>query len=947
MARNDQERRRPSEADPGPGPGTLLAGRFELRSLLGEGAIGRVWSALDHGLREEAAVKLLRPELAASPEVAARFEREVRLARRVTHPGVCRTHDQGHDERFGPFITMQLLGGETLAARLERSGSWEPRAAARLLAAIAEALAAAHAAEVVHRDLKTANVMLVPDGDGVRPVLTDFGLARTVLVESGASATRTGEIVGSPAYMAPEQVRGEPAGPATDVYALGVIAFELVTGELPFRGESALATAIQRLEREPPAPGERRPGLDPRWDAAVLRALALDPVERFADPRELARALLEGAAAETGHPLPTAGPIRHGTPRPAAGVPALPAGARGPGRRVSARRATAAVAAALAVALLPALGLAERWISAAGVLRADAAARAPGHTTSATGSVVPVEHAPAAGLAPPAVAPREGEVRSAPVPPAGREDVQAAARGDGSAAKGERARDEAEAWMAAGNDRFRGGDPEAARGLYERAAASFRRAGDRGREAAARNNLGNALAIQGELTAATPHYRASLALRRQGDDREMLLRTLFNLGRHLYRAADFDGARTTFEELLVEARRDGDRKLAAQGLLALASLLHLRGDLPQADRALREALILRRAEGAAATAASVELSLGLVLVQRGELDEAKALLTSASAVFREGDRSGLAWTLDSLGDALGRLGDDAGAAAALAEAAEIWREAGDRAAAARTAVARSRLALDRGQLVEARRHLEPALATLTEIGGSEGLHAALHAQGELARLTGDPEGAHRAHSRALELRYELGSVLGQVESLCALAEVALDRRLPVEAAALARAAAADARRAGAADLELAADLLLARALLASGEARAARETLSRHLPPERASASPWLRLETAIVSAQVRAARGDPGEPEALAELEAAARAAGRPALVFAAALARATAAGAAGDAAGATARLVALRDEADAAGYVSFVRRAEAPELSSSPPAPPPPSLKLAGSIR
>lgn len=299
MIRTNQLHPTRPPAKGGPGRGTLLAGRFELGALLGEGAIGRVWSAFDRWLGEEVAVKLLRPELAASAEVAGRFEREVRLARRVTHPGVCRTHDQGRDERFGPFITMERLDGETLAERLDREGPWEPDAARRLLAGVADALAAAHAAGVVHRDLKTANVMLVPEGDGVRPVLTDFGLAHSELIDGGARATRSGEILGSPAYMAPEQVCGEPVGPATDVYALGVIAFELVTGELPFQGDTALGTAIQRLERKPPAPSERRPGLDPQWDAAVSRALERDPRARFADARDLPRALTAAGEGPT------------------------------------------------------------------------------------------------------------------------------------------------------------------------------------------------------------------------------------------------------------------------------------------------------------------------------------------------------------------------------------------------------------------------------------------------------------------------------------------------------------------------------------------------------------------------------------------------------------------------------------------------------------------------
>ncbi len=873
MSPDDRVRDRPRADVPEPAPGTLLAGRFELRQRLGEGAIGRVWSAFDRQLREEVAVKLLRPELATAPEVVARFEREVRLARRVTHPGVCRTHDQGRDERFGPFITMERLHGETLAERVRRHGPFPPREAARLISAIADALAAAHGAGVVHRDLKTANVMLVTADDGVQPVLTDFGLARSALVEAGDTATASGQVVGSPAYMAPEQVLGEAVGPGTDVYALGVIAFELLTGKLPFSAGSPLATAIQRLDREPPAPSTFSPGVAPGWDGPILRALARDPAVRQADPRELARSLTGAEGVETAPSRPDAGAASRW------------------GRAV-------AVLAALALLLLPVLGFHTGGQSEARSLAHGLAVADEGEVAA----VAAVEAAAVEATPPPAPEP-------AAVPAA-------------------------EQAMAEGNELLRAGEPVAARPHYRRAARGFATAGDSGRRAAALNNLANSFAMAGDLAAATPHYRSALALRRQAGDEEMVQRGLFNLGRHHYRLGEFDAARDAFEELLVEARRKGDDGLASQGLFALATLFHLRGELDPAERALREVLELRRAAGQATATAAVERELGRLLVRRGELGEGRDLLAASLATFRAaGYPSGTAASLDGLGDALSRLGDDEGAQQRWIEAERIWRESGHRAAAARSAIAQARLAVLRGRLAEARGLLRPARAVLEEIGGSEGLHQALSVEGLLAHAERDLDGARRAHSAALELRHELGSTLGEMESLCDLAAVSLGQGLRAEAEALARTARDLAHRSGAADLALRGDLLLARSQILGGRAQAAGDLVNPWLAPERASDSPALRLETSLVAALVRGALGGPPEIAGLAAVETAAREAQRPALALEAGLARAAAEAAGGRRRAADLRRSALRLEARDAGYPGLLAQGEL--LSAAPPNP------------
>jgi tetratricopeptide (TPR) repeat protein/TolB-like protein len=191
------------------------------------------------------------------------------------------------------FLTMELLRGETLSDRLERGGLMSPAEALPIAVQISQALEAAHANGVVHRDLKSGNVFLVDAPGGPRAVVTDFGLAGSTLAEAPVSATltATGELVGSPAYMAPEQVRGEESTSATDIYAFGIVLYEMVTGELPFVGKSAFYTALKRLQEPPPSPRSKTPDLPAVWDEAILRCLETDPADRFRHARHVVRAL--------------------------------------------------------------------------------------------------------------------------------------------------------------------------------------------------------------------------------------------------------------------------------------------------------------------------------------------------------------------------------------------------------------------------------------------------------------------------------------------------------------------------------------------------------------------------------------------------------------------------------------------------------------------------------
>src|SRR5262245_25084572 len=270
--------------------GTVLAGRFELRRFIARGGMGVVYEAEDRMLRTRVAVKVL---LGAVPDAEERIRREVLLARGVAHPNVCRVYELfAHPCELGQllFLVMELLEGETLTASIGRRGCFSAEEAEPLLRQMAGALSAAHAHGVLHRDFKSSNVLLVPQAHGrTRVVVTDFGVARAVR-DGQRSLTCTGSYVGTPAYMPPEQAAGSPLGPAADVYALGVVAYEMLTGELPFT-ETPVGPGAARARGTPPDLTRRTPSLPDAWRRALGRALAPAVDDRCPTPDDFIRLL--------------------------------------------------------------------------------------------------------------------------------------------------------------------------------------------------------------------------------------------------------------------------------------------------------------------------------------------------------------------------------------------------------------------------------------------------------------------------------------------------------------------------------------------------------------------------------------------------------------------------------------------------------------------------------
>jgi len=275
--------------------GSLFASRFEILGPLGRGGMGMVYRAFDRELGETVAIKVLRPDVArGSGRVEQRFRSEIRLARRVRHRNVCPVYGDGEDRGL-LYICMELIEGENLARVARESGGLPPAEAWSVALQVADGLRAVHEVGIVHRDLKTANLMRDPRGV-VR--VMDFGIAKQHgAAVDGVTVTATDSLMGTPEYMSPEQLRGDPVDFRSDLYSLGIVVFELFTGALPFRGDSPVATIVRQLHD---APNLDLPALPEPVRPVLARALAKDPAERY----PTAQAMHDALTRACGEALP-------------------------------------------------------------------------------------------------------------------------------------------------------------------------------------------------------------------------------------------------------------------------------------------------------------------------------------------------------------------------------------------------------------------------------------------------------------------------------------------------------------------------------------------------------------------------------------------------------------------------------------------------------------------
>ncbi|MDH4197486.1 MAG: protein kinase, partial [Candidatus Aminicenantes bacterium] len=264
--------------------GTLFHGRYRVIEEIGKGGMGRVYKVFDERIREKIALKLLKPEIAFEEKTVERFRNEIRIARRIVHRNVGRMFDLGEDDGT-TYITMEYVHGQDLKALVRQAEALPIGKAVSIARQVCEGLVEAHRMGVVHRDLKSGNIMIDKEGNAR---IMDFGIARSLHTES---ATADGSIVGTPEYMSPEQVDGRAVDERTDIYALGVILYEMVTGRVPFGGDTPLSIAFKHKTDKPPAPRETNPAVPPELDALILKCLEKDKADRYQTTVELAAEL--------------------------------------------------------------------------------------------------------------------------------------------------------------------------------------------------------------------------------------------------------------------------------------------------------------------------------------------------------------------------------------------------------------------------------------------------------------------------------------------------------------------------------------------------------------------------------------------------------------------------------------------------------------------------------
>jgi serine/threonine-protein kinase len=376
--------------------GRVIADRYAVRELLGRGGMAEVYLATDRVLDRPVAVKVLGSWLASDASFVERFRREALAAARISHPSLVAVYDAGSEDDLH-YIVMEHVPGETLAEALRREGRLPADRARTIAARVGEALAVAHAAGIVHRDVKPGNVMLTPDG---RIKLMDLGIARGI---EGESITRASSILGTAGYVSPEQARGERVDHRSDIYSLGCVLYEMLSGRQPFEADNPVAVAYKHVHEAPVAPTSIEPSIPPALEAVALHAMEKDPDARFPTVADMTAALEDATgplpAMEATQPLPGRGAV------PIAPTTPLPRRAERPPRR---RRMAPILALIVGLALLGALAFAllggdppadGRANSSPSRSVTSSATGSPSTSPSPTPSAVPVDSVDAAAEA--------------------------------------------------------------------------------------------------------------------------------------------------------------------------------------------------------------------------------------------------------------------------------------------------------------------------------------------------------------------------------------------------------------------------------------------------------------------------------------------------------------------------------------------------------------------
>jgi tetratricopeptide (TPR) repeat protein/tRNA A-37 threonylcarbamoyl transferase component Bud32 len=793
--------RHPTSAPSSRGPrfaqGDIVGKRYRVIRFIARGGMGEVYEAEDLELQVHIALKSIASERAEDAPALERFKREIQLARKITHPNICRIFDVGYDEKGVAFLTMELLGGETLAERIRRAGPMTPSEALPILEQMAAALDAAHAASVIHRDFKSHNVMLT----GERVVVTDFGMARPIEMDSALTAE--GAMVGSPAYMAPEQVQSQALSPATDVYALGVVLYEMVTGELPFTAETALATAAKRLT-EPPPPMK---GVDPKWQRVILRCLALRPEDRYARAAEVMSAL--GARARRRMMVPAValaiaavagGVVLARRQKPHRAAPRLGVAVKALENR-SHDAQSAWIATGLAELLSSELSVDGQVRAVSGEAVAQGATAdvivAGSYTTSPAGIRAELT---LSGKMSQTLADEDPDVfrladrlgqklrkTLALAPPDASNVVAARAALPQSA---EAARSYAEAI-----DRIRHYDFTAARSLLERVLESeptFALGHSQlanvlhvlGYDDRARHEASRALELSGTLT---EDEQLDIQARLHGAEKDWgkaatAYATL--MARHPdqieyalgYATALSFGGRGTeafavLERLRMLPGESDDARIDLREANAAQAVTDFARELAAADRASQHA----RERGIDGLLAEAQYYRGDALQSLGRIDEALKTLQHAQKLYQAlGDRGGIAYVLTAISDLHARQGDFARAESEQGEALAVFRELGDQVHAAWGLHNLANIHLRRGDRAGAHDIYEQALREFRAYGDQRGIGSCLVDMAGTSIREGDLSGARGMLEQARTIFHDIGHRQNEAIALGELAE--LDKR---------------------------------------------------------------------------------------------------------------------------------------------------------------------------